>query len=98
MFSYFLRGEQEIINVINNSEIIFFLKNLLKDEYVDTFVIGKPVQKNNNPSKIEDDILITEEGPINLSKHAPRSWKKIEDLMAQKSALDDFILPTLEID
>ena len=48
--------------------------------------------------RIEDDILITEEGPINLSKHAPRSWKKIEDLMAQKSALDDFILPTLEID
>ena len=47
--------------------------------------------------RIEDDILITEEGPINLSKHAPRSWEKIEDLMTQKSALDDFILPSLEI-
>lgn len=47
--------------------------------------------------RIEDDILITEEGPINLSKHAPRAWEKIEELMAQKSALDDFILPPLEI-
>jgi len=46
------------LDTVLNSEIIFFLKNFLKDEYVDTFVIGKPVQKNNNPSKIEDDILI----------------------------------------
>ncbi|MGY8945666.1 MAG: Holliday junction resolvase RuvX [Flavobacteriales bacterium] len=43
---------------VSNSEIIHFLKNLLKNESIDTFVIGKPVQKNNNPSQIENDILI----------------------------------------
>ncbi|MEK9613783.1 MAG: aminopeptidase P N-terminal domain-containing protein [Flavobacteriaceae bacterium] len=48
--------------------------------------------------RIEDDILITDEGPINLSIDAPRSWDKIEALMTQKSALDDFKLPKLNID
>ncbi|MFQ3340788.1 MAG: Xaa-Pro aminopeptidase [Flavobacteriaceae bacterium] len=47
--------------------------------------------------RIEDDILITETTPINLSSDAPRSWEAIEALMAEKSALDDFILPELEI-
>ena len=48
--------------------------------------------------RIEDDILITDLGPINLSIDAPRSWEEIEKVMQQKSALDDFILPPLEID
>jgi Xaa-Pro aminopeptidase len=48
--------------------------------------------------RIEDDILITESGPINLSVDAPRSWQEIEKVMQEKSALDDFILPPLTID
>jgi len=48
--------------------------------------------------RIEDDILITTEGPVNLSKDAPRSWQEIEKVMLEKSALDDFILPPLTID
>jgi Xaa-Pro aminopeptidase len=48
--------------------------------------------------RIEDDILITAEGPVNLSKDAPRSWQEIEKVMLKKSALDDFILPPLTID
>ena len=48
--------------------------------------------------RIEDDILITAEGPVNLSKDAPRSWQEIEKVMLEKSALDDFILPPLTID
>ena len=48
--------------------------------------------------RIEDDILITAEGPVNLSKDAPRSWQEIEKVMLEKSALDDFILPPLPID
>lgn len=48
--------------------------------------------------RIEDDILITEKGPINLSAAAPRDWKEIEKLMKQKSPLDDFTLPELTID
>ena len=48
--------------------------------------------------RIEDDILITDQGPINLSADAPRSWDKIEALMKQKSALDDFVLPALSIE
>jgi len=46
--------------------------------------------------RIEDDILITEKGPINLSGEAPRKSSEIEALMKQKSALDDFVLPKLD--
>ena len=45
--------------------------------------------------RIEDDILITDEGPVNLSAAAPRSWEKIEKLMKEESPLDDFKLPEL---
>ena len=45
--------------------------------------------------RIEDDILITKSGPVNLSAAAPREWKAIEEMMALPSALDDFQLPKL---
>ena len=48
--------------------------------------------------RIEDDILITDTTPINLSSNAPRSWNDIEAMMAKKSALDNFVLPELSID
>ena len=48
--------------------------------------------------RIEDDILITEDGPVNLSASAPRAWEKIEKLMEEESPLDDFKLPTLVVD
>lgn len=46
--------------------------------------------------RIEDDILITDGGPVNLSAMAPRTSKAIEKLMAESSALDDFELPELD--
>jgi Xaa-Pro aminopeptidase len=46
--------------------------------------------------RIEDDILITENGPVNLSAEAPRKSEEIEALMKQPSALDDFVLPKLD--
>lgn len=46
--------------------------------------------------RIEDDILITENGPINLSGEAPRKSEAIEALMKEPSALDDFVLPKLD--
>ena len=46
--------------------------------------------------RIEDDILITENGPVNLSAEAPRDPDDIEKLMKQSSALDDFKLPKLD--
>ncbi|PSR56041.1 Xaa-Pro aminopeptidase [Adhaeribacter arboris] len=46
--------------------------------------------------RIEDDILITEKGWENLSIAAPRSVAEIEALMAQPSALHDFVLPELK--
>ena len=49
----------------------------------------------SDPS-IKDDILITENGPVNLSADAPRHADEIEKLMKQSSALDDFKLPKLD--
>ena len=46
--------------------------------------------------RIEDDILITKTGPINLSAEAPRTIEEIEKMMAKKSILDDFVLPNLD--
>lgn len=46
--------------------------------------------------RIEDDILITENGPINLSAEAPRQSDEIEALMKETSVLDSFKLPKLD--
>jgi Xaa-Pro aminopeptidase len=46
--------------------------------------------------RIEDDILVTKNGPVNLSGEAPRTERKIEKMMAKKSVLDAFILPNLD--
>lgn len=46
--------------------------------------------------RIEDDILITADGPVNLSAEAPRKSSEIEALMTEKSPLDDFVLPKLD--
>ena len=45
--------------------------------------------------RIEDDVLITNDGPVNLSARAPREWKDIEELMKEESGLKDFILPEI---
>ncbi len=46
--------------------------------------------------RIEDDILVTKNGPINLSGEAPRKSEEIEKMMAQPSVLDSFLLPDLD--
>jgi len=46
--------------------------------------------------RIEDDILITDNGPVNLSAMAPRTTEAIEAMMKQPSPLDDFELPQLD--
>ncbi|PKA99563.1 aminopeptidase P [Flavobacteriaceae bacterium MAR_2009_75] len=46
--------------------------------------------------RIEDDILITDEGPVNLSATAPRTTEAIEAMMKQPSPLDHFKLPHLD--
>ena len=45
--------------------------------------------------RIEDDILITEDGPVNLSAEAPRQAEEIEKLMQESSPLNDLHLPKL---
>lgn len=45
--------------------------------------------------RIEDDILITKDGPVNMSTRAPKTIEEIEKLMAEKSPLDQFVLPVL---
>lgn len=46
--------------------------------------------------RIEDDLLITQEGYELLSHFAPRKIEDIEKMIAEKSAVDDFKLPPLE--
>ena len=46
--------------------------------------------------RIEDDILITSTGPVNLSNEAPRKWQDIEELMKQESIFTSFIVPILD--
>ena len=46
--------------------------------------------------RIEDDALITQNGYELLSVFAPRKVEDIEKLIAEKSALDDFVLPKLK--
>ncbi|MCF8321804.1 MAG: aminopeptidase P N-terminal domain-containing protein [Flavobacterium sp.] len=46
--------------------------------------------------RIEDDVLVTKKGPINLSIDAPRKSDEIEALMNEKSALDSFVLPKID--
>ena len=46
--------------------------------------------------RIEDDILITKNGPVNLSAMAPRTTEAIEAVMKQSSPLEQFKLPALE--
>ncbi|MDO9038494.1 MAG: aminopeptidase P family protein, partial [Lutibacter sp.] len=46
--------------------------------------------------RIEDDILVTKNGPVNLSALAPRKSEEIEAAMLLPSVLKDFILPKLD--
>ncbi len=46
--------------------------------------------------RIEDDILITGNGPVNLSAEAPRKSSEIETFMKQTSVLNNFELPKID--
>ena len=46
--------------------------------------------------RIEDDILVTVNGPKNLSEEAPRKSEEIEALMNEKSVFDSYTLPNLD--
>ncbi|MDR7129435.1 Xaa-Pro aminopeptidase [Algoriphagus sp. 4150] len=46
--------------------------------------------------RIEDDILITADGNVNLSEDAPRSVAAIEDMMRFPSVLEEWVLPEID--
>ncbi len=76
----------------------------LKKDMVITIEPGIYIPEGSNCDKkwwsiavrIEDDLLITENGYELLSHFAPRKIEDIEKMIMQKSALDDFKLPALE--
>ena len=45
------------LDTVSNENILSFLKNLTSKNKIDTIVIGKPLQKNNQPSDVEFEIL-----------------------------------------
>lgn len=75
----------------------------LEENMVITIEPGIYIPLNSNCDKrwwgiairIEDDYLITSNGYERLSTTAPRTIDEIEAMMAQPSALDDFVLPEL---
>lgn len=46
--------------------------------------------------RIEDDVLVTKNGPVNYSALAPRKSEEIEKMMARESIFDHFKLPDLD--
>ncbi|PZX59201.1 Xaa-Pro aminopeptidase [Algoriphagus ratkowskyi] len=46
--------------------------------------------------RIEDDILITEKGSVNLSGDAPRTVAGIEEMMRLPSVLEEWVLPEID--
>lgn len=60
-----------------------------------------PANSNTDPKwwnigvRIEDDILITNSGPVNLSIDAPRRSDEIEVIMAQDSPINQLVLPDI---
>lgn len=46
--------------------------------------------------RIEDDVLVTKNGPVNYSALAPRKSEDIEKMMAEPSIFDKFQLPDLD--
>ena len=76
----------------------------LKKDMVITIEPGIYIPEGSNCDKkwwsiavrIEDDLLITNDGYELLSRFAPRKIEEIEKMIAQKSAIDDFKLTPLE--
>ncbi|MBX9888793.1 MAG: aminopeptidase P N-terminal domain-containing protein [Flavobacteriaceae bacterium] len=78
--------------------------NALESNMVITIEPGIYIPNGSNCDKkwwgigvrIEDDILITPDGPLNLSVEAPRKWQEIEELMKEKSVLSNYTVPNLD--
>ena len=45
------------LDTVSNENILSFLKDLTLKNKIDTIVIGKPLQKNNQPSDVEAEII-----------------------------------------
>jgi len=46
------------LSTIPNFEIIPYLTQIIKNEDINLFVIGKPIQKDNTPSDLENEIIL----------------------------------------
>jgi len=79
-------------------------RGAFKENMILTVEPGIYIPENSNCDKkwwgigvrIEDDVLITKNGPVNYSALAPRKSEEIEKMMAEPSIFDKFQLPDLD--
>ena len=70
-------------------EVIPFLKKYCTTEHVESFIIGKPLQKNGAPSEVETQIILFIE---KLQKHFPaQSIERYDERYTSKLAFQAMI-------
>lgn len=99
--SYFPHGTSHHIGLDVHDPSTF---GVLQENMVITIEPGIYIPEGSNCDKkwwgiavrIEDDILITKNKPINLSEGVPKTVKTIEKMMLKKSVLNNWKLPELD--
>lgn len=78
------------LNTVSNLEITSFLSEIIEKEKVNILVIGKPLQNNNSPSKIESSIIsFIKKLNINFPQIIIKRYdERFTSLIAKKTIID----------
>jgi len=78
------------LTTVSNLEITSFLSEIIEKEKVNILVIGKPLQNNNSPSKIESSIIsFIKKLNINFPQIIIKRYdERFTSLIAKKTIID----------